>query len=351
MKLLKHTIFLITIISSTFLIGCTSSKNNIKDYEYGLLYTSNRGSVVSLYDNQGEYLSEKKLKVSGLTFGSFMKDGVEVKDKIYYAAPVVGIKQQDFVVEFDKNKLSVNKIKSTGVTPTFFYADETYTFSGISSLSNSSIIKTDIEKNEVINTIELEGQGINMLEDENQLYVFSINHNDSGKSTNGNLYILDKSSFKISDKIIVEDINFTCDMVKVNNYIYILVTNDGLDNRTNKVRRVSLEDGCLKEFNVPFKNLSQIHVNNDDIYIVESDSHREKFCNNIAKINTKTEDIKSFKVEGNIISSIIDDNKFVLSDGEKVYIHNLNDFKLEKEFELKQYDNKVFISIFKKKIY
>lgn len=348
MKLLKHTIFLITIISFTFLIGCTSSKSHIKDYEYGLLYTSNRGSVVSLYDNQGEYLSEKKLKVSGLTFGSFMKEGVEVKDKIYYAAPVVGIKQQDFVVQIDKNKLSVNKIKSTGVTPTFFYADEKYTFSGISSLSNSSIIKTDIEKNEVINTIELEGQGINMLEDENHLYVFSINHNDSGKSTNGNLYILDKSSFKILDKIIVEDISFTCDMAKVNNYIYILVTHDGLDKMTNKVRRVNLKDGSIKEFNVPFENLSKIHVNNDDIYIVESDYHREDFCNNIAKINTKTEDIKYFKVEGNIISSIIDDNKFVLSDGEKVYIHNLNDFKLEKEFELKQYDNKVFISIFKK---
>ena len=42
------------------------------------------------------------------------------------------------------------------------------------------------------------------------------------------------------------------------------------------------------------------------------------------------------------------DNKFVLSDGEKVYIHNLNDFKIEKEFDVRQYDDKIFISIFKK---
>ena len=58
--------------------------------------------------------------------------------------------------------------------------------------------------------------------------------------------------------------------------------------------------------------------------------------------------IKSFNVEGNILSSIIADNKFILSDGKKVYVHNLNDFKLEKEFDAKSYDNKVFVSIFKK---
>lgn len=156
----------------------------------------------------------------------------------------------------DKDKLSVSKIKSTGVTPTFFLPMEIH-FSGISSLNNSQIIKTDIEKNKVIGTNELEGQGINMIEDGNQLYILSINHNDSGKSTSGNLYTIDKSSFKVLNKIVVEDISFTCDMAKISNYIYILVTNDGLDNKTNKVRRISLKDGSIKEFNLPFKNLSK----------------------------------------------------------------------------------------------
>lgn len=348
MKLSKHTILFILIISFAFLIGCSSDKSYIEDSEYGLLYTSNRGSVVSLYDKQGKYLEERTLNVSGITFGSFMKNGIEVKDKLYYAAPLAGSNQQDFVVEIDKDKLSVNKVKSTGVTPTFFSADDKYTFSGISSLTNSSIIKTDIEKNKVIGTNELEGQGISMIENGNQLYVLSINHNDSGKSTSGNLYTIDKSSFKVLNKIVVEDISFTCDMVKVRNYIYILVTNDGLDNETNKVRRVNLKDGSIKEFNLPFKNLSKIHLNNDDIYIVESDFHREEICNKVAKIDTKTEKIESFSIEGNIISSIISNNKFITSDGGKVYIYNLNDFKLEKEFDAKQYDEKVFVSIFKK---
>ena len=88
-------------------------------------------------------------------------------------------------------------------------------------------------------------------------------------------------------------------------------------------------------------------INNDDIYIVESDVHREEICNNVAKLDIKTGEIKSFNVEGNILSSIIADNKFILSDGKKVYVHNLNDFKLEKEFDAKSYDNKVFVSIFK----
>ena len=69
-----------------------------------------------------------------------MKNGIEVKDKLYYAAPLAGSNQQDFVVEMDKDKLSVSKIKSTGVTPTFFSSDGKYTFSGISSLNNSQII-------------------------------------------------------------------------------------------------------------------------------------------------------------------------------------------------------------------
>lgn len=348
MKLSKQKIFFIIIISFAFLIGCSRNKSYIEDYEYGLLYTSNSGSVVSLYDKQGENLGEKNLNVSGITFGSFMKNGIEVKDKLYYAAPLAGSNQQDFVVEMDKDKLSVSKIKSTGVTPTFFSSDGKYTFSGISSLNNSQIIKTDIEKNKVIGTNELEGQGINMIEDGNQLYILSINHNDSGKSTSGNLYTIDKSSFKVLNKIVVEDISFTCDTAKISNYIYILVTNDGLDNKTNKVRRISLKDGSIKEFNLPFKNLSKIHINNDDIYIVESDVHREEICNNVAKLDIKTGEIKSFNVEGNILSSIIADNKFILSDGKKVYVHNLNDFKLEKEFDAKSYDNKVFVSIFKK---
>lgn len=109
-----------------------------------------------------------------------------------------------------------------------------------------------------------------------------------------------------------------------------------------------MKDGSIKEFNLPFKNLSKIHINNDDIYIVESDVHREEICNNVAKLDIKTGEIKSFNVEGNILSSIIADNKFILSDGKKVYVHNLNDFKLEKEFDAKSYDNKVFVSIFKK---
>ena len=94
MKLSKQKIFLIIIISFAFLIGCSRNKSYIEDYEYGLLYTSNSGSVVSLYDKQGENLGEKNLNVSGITFGSFMKNGIEVKDKLYYAAPLAGSNQQ-----------------------------------------------------------------------------------------------------------------------------------------------------------------------------------------------------------------------------------------------------------------
>ena len=84
MKLSKQKIFLIIIISFAFLIGCSRNKSYIEDYEYGLLYTSNSGSVISLYDKQGENLGEKNLNVSGITFGSFMKNGIEVKDKLYH---------------------------------------------------------------------------------------------------------------------------------------------------------------------------------------------------------------------------------------------------------------------------
>ena len=59
MKLSKQKIFLIIIISFAFLIGCSRNKSYIEDYEYGLLYTSNSGSVVSLYDKQGENLGKK----------------------------------------------------------------------------------------------------------------------------------------------------------------------------------------------------------------------------------------------------------------------------------------------------
>ena len=32
--------------------------------------------------------------------------------------------------------------------------------------------------------------------------------------SSGNLYTIDKSSFKVLNKIVVEDISFTCDMAK-----------------------------------------------------------------------------------------------------------------------------------------
>lgn len=320
MKLRKYWIFFILII--IFFISYFFNKSDIDKYEYGLLYTSNSGSVVYLYDSHGNYLYEKKIRVSGITFGSFMKNGKEVNDKLYYSAPIAGIRQQDFIVELDKNNLSLKKIKTTGIPPTFFSADEKYTYGGAASYSNSPIIKTDIEKNEVVATSELEGQGANMFEDGNELYVFTTNDEGSSKSTTGNLYILDKSNLKILNKISVDDINFSRDMAKVNNYMYILVTTDGSDNRSNKVKRINLEDGSIKDFDLQFKYLSKIHINNDDI--------------------------EYFNAEGNIISSIIADNKFISSDGEKVYIHNLSDFKLEKEFNVKQYDDKVFVSIFKK---
>ena len=70
MKLSKQKIFLIIIISFAFLIGCSRNKSYIEDYEYGLLYTSNSGSVVSLYDKQGENLGKLTARTLGLLLGT-----------------------------------------------------------------------------------------------------------------------------------------------------------------------------------------------------------------------------------------------------------------------------------------
>lgn len=319
--------------------------NNPKDYKYGAIYTSNSESIIALYNNEGEYLYDKKFKIYGLNFGSFIKKGIELNDKLYFTAPLGGNIKQEFILEIDKDRLLVNKIK-TEITPTFFSVDENYIFSGISSIENSIINKTDIDKNIVVNSTTINGQAINITQNQNEIYVFCINHKNSNEINSGTLFILDKTNFKVLNEIEVLDISFTSDILKIDNYIYILVTYNGKDNKGNQIKRINIDDGSMKAFNVSFENLAQMHVSNDDIYIVESDFHREIICNSIFKLNAKTNEIEVFEVKANIISSIISNEKFIYSDGEKIYIYNLSDFKFIEEFNLKEYEDNVFISIF-----
>jgi len=213
MKKIKISLLLFSIFNIFLFTGCSSSQNSTDEYKYGVIYSSGikEKSSIYTYDDNGNYLSNKKINIGGITLASFMKFGVNTGDYVYYACPISENQANNYILQLNIDSLEDTKIKSDDhIIPTIFSVDDKFAYLGNSTLTTTYISKTDLNGKNILKSTEVEGQGIFILEDSKNIYVIGVMHNQSLESS-GKIHILDKSTLKLSDTIDLPDLSFVTD--------------------------------------------------------------------------------------------------------------------------------------------
>jgi hypothetical protein len=136
-------------------------------YAFGIISTSNTHpqSQIQLYSEQGTILRTIDLKAGGL------QKAVSFGDKLYI--PVIGSQENPDgrIIEFDKRSAAVRYI-DTGLFPLRIATDGTYVFAVLNSaMDQETVAKIDIERNQTVKEVNLNGVLGNILVDGHNLYV------------------------------------------------------------------------------------------------------------------------------------------------------------------------------------
>lgn len=331
----------------TYLQGCSQKEvKSMEKYAYGAVYTDMfNKSEVHLYDKNGKFLYKQSTPFKGITMGAFMEDSITLNNKIYYTNPLSDNDSNDFILEFDKKNLKVKKIANgKKVAPTVWTVDEEFAYMAGGPLEQSDITKTNISTGNQIAHVEIEGQAIHMLEGSNALYLLAIIHTNPN-DIYGMINVLNKEDLSEVDTIKIDNLMFSSSMKLLDNDLYLVKTSDGMDNASNELIKVKVQDKSVENITLPINNLNDIHIHEDAIYITQGNIRREPSEKKVAKYNLDSGEIDVFTTEIENSVSYIHEDKFVTSDGNEVQIYNLNDFKKEEDFAWEKSD-KYFASFF-----
>ncbi|MCC0648788.1 hypothetical protein C4097_06820 [Clostridioides difficile] len=326
--------------------GC--SKTADEEYKYATINTSmENSSIISLYDSDGNYKGDKKINYGGITLAGFKKIGDDTNENIYYIAPVTNSSVNDFVLQINKNSLNPKTIVSSkGNNPTFFVSDKKNIYSGSSSLDEISLSKTNLASNQVLKSTILKDLGIGIVLVENNEKLYLISFKEISSNYKLVLSVLNKENLNVEKSIDISDGSYVTGAKIINNNLYILKERDGNDALSNKMIRINLNDYSSKVIELPFDNLSQIFTDKNYLYITENNSLGETTKHRIARLDIDSLEINQYDTKNEHISSYINKDEFLSSDGKKIYIYNLSDFRLKKSIKLKEYENKTFVSFF-----
>lgn len=326
--------------------GC--SKPVDEEYKYATINTSmENSSIISLYDSNGNYKGNKKIKYGGIILAGFKTIGYDTKENIYYTAPATNNKSNDFILQINKDTLKPKTIiSSKGNNPTFFVSDQENIYSGSSSPDEVFLSKTNLKSNKVLSSTILKNLGVGIILVEKDKKIYLISFKEIASTYKLILSVINKENLNIEKTIDISDGSYVTSAEIINNNLYILKNRDGNDILSNKMIRINLDDYSSKVIELPFNNLSQILTDKNYMYITESSSLGETTQNRIVRLNIDSLEINQYSTKNKHVSSYINKDEFLSSDGKKIYIYNLNDFRLKKSIKLKEYKNRTFVSFF-----
>ncbi|WP_226681971.1 hypothetical protein [Sutcliffiella horikoshii] len=327
--------------------GCSQKETvSMEKYVYGAVYTDMfNKSEVHLYDKDGKYLDKQSTPFKGITMGAFMENSINLNNKVYYTNPLSDNDTNDYILELDTKSMEIKKIANGKiVAPTVWTVDEEFAYMAGGPLEQSDITKTKISSGDQIAHKEIEGQAIHMLEGSNVLYLLTIIHSDPNE-IHGMINILNKEDLSVEGTVKIDNLMFSSSMKLQDNNLYLLKTSDGMDNTSNELIKVNVQEGIVENITLPINNLNDIHIHENTIYITQGNIRREPSEKKIAKYSLDSGEIEVFTTEIENSVSYIHEDKFITSDGNKVQIYNLKDFQKEKDFQWEKSD-KYFASFF-----
>jgi len=340
-------IFICLLSSMIFLQGCFSTETkNIEDYKYAVIYTNMfEKAVIHLYNEKGKFLSKHKTKYRGMPLGAFMERPIHMNNKVYYANPQSKYNTNEFILELNKNNLQIKEIPNEEkIAPTVWTVDKEFAYMSGGDLTSSDLAKTNIATGKQVASTELKGQAIHMIEHSDKLYVLTFIHSNPD-DIYGIINVINKKDLSLIETIKIDDMMYSSDMELVDNDLFLVKTSDGKDNQSNELIKINLMNKKIEKITLPFKSLSDMHVHKDHIFITQGDMQREPTEKKIAKLHLNSSKIDVFTTEIENYVSYIHEDQFITSDGTKIQIYNLDNFKKEKEFKLEG-DESLFTSFF-----
>lgn len=107
-----------------------------------------------------------------------------------------------------------------------------------------------------------------------------------------------------------------------------------------------MKDYSIEHIELPFENLDNICVHNNNLYIpeynlVEQPDGGKATNNRIARYDIKTGKIKTLYSKSSQQLSSIKDDEYISSDGEKMYFYDVDTFELKNSFNLVHENSKL----------
>ncbi|MDR1774548.1 MAG: hypothetical protein LBR30_06750 [Clostridioides sp.] len=353
--LTKKMLVVMTISLLVIIVGCEKSSSNKnankstnEEYSYAVISSTmtKDKSIISLYDENGKFIKDKKIKYGGIVLSDFKIESESNGNNVFYVGSAIIPHANHYMLKINKDTLDATTL-DTSICPTFFTIDNKYSYAGSAYVDGTKLEKIEIDTNKIINSYKPEVEGGSSLnEKDNKLYLVSSGYEDDKLKMY--LTTLNKENLKIEKKISLGGGERTQSTKMIGDYIWVTKPYDEDGNNLNELLKVSIKDFSIKVLKLPFCNMYQTLKSNDYIYITEYNMHGEETKNQIARLNAKNDNVECFKLENNLEMAQIDENKkeLLATDGEKMYVYNLNDFTLKRSFELKQYDDLVFASFF-----
>lgn len=331
--------------------GCDqkSARAPVEKYKYAVILSMKQGgSLLQLYDADGNFLDSKRLKASGVDEnGSAYLNGPQYENGKWYIGVASDAKSQDFVLELDPETLNVkdvpanvgNRYQYTGYAVD---GDRLYAFYSTPD-RGAHIIKSSLSSGKMAKQTEIR---------HNILYHIIPNHgsliflSDSDDPQDPGMYlrIVDGDSLKIEKEFKNPDYLFPRDVLLIHDKLYMVPLLDASERETNQLLIFDLKNENWETVRLPFQNARYLRSADHKLYIFEENTDADHHTMAIMNLKTnEIEDTVTFDYEAKEV--LIDKDTMVSGSDGKVYIYDLKTLKLKKAFAIKNADDWMFGSL------
>lgn len=320
--------------------GCSQLTDSVEklDYKYGVILTSNihNESEIVFYGENGTYKKSIKLDVGGL------REFRKYKDKLYI--PVLGIpsKPNNKIVELDINNLTIRYLTTENL-PVKVVVKDRYLYSiHNSSLDSGYITKLDIEDNRIVSKKKIMGvpREINASDD----YVYAIT--DDPKGHEQRIYKLDfdlNEVKQLSNKITA----FPTDSIFIkDSLILVNVAKNDFTGPTNQLFMINTSTYQSKALQLKERAPYKIYKTSEKQLII----HYDPPVSSGDKISVIDNDNNQrvYQLQNNLFRTKLSEDKLFSIELGKLYKYSLNNFNLEKTFEMETPKDMVIVDFFVK---
>lgn len=325
------TIFMLCIIS---LAGCTNKEIKIYDANIAAIQTStnNNISYLKLYNFNGEYLGEKRIKVPDINSG-FIHPIIS-SCKAYMNSLGGYTNHSNKVVEVNLNE---NNYKTYEIAYGIWSitANDEYIFTSHSPVGSSIISKYNKKTISIEDTLQLQGQvtHINLLND--LLYVFSTIVPPDKKTFSLEVSIINLKTFRVVKNIKVNgDIYVWDSMFMGSNMFFTTGTKNDDSTPSTSLYKLNLNNYEITSINLNKDFPWQVKQYNGTILISQFDPMSKK-GNVLSVVDVNSKNIKYMPFKHNLNQMEIYKDKLYIFDDNNLYIYDPTTFKLYNKIEIK----------------